>query len=131
MNVLITLPKGLIGEILSGDKKILMRKIFPKNLKIGSDGFFVVEKGTSNVRCWCRVDSARQVYITRVGSWALSRSVCVSPAYIRTAARYREPVWLCDLGRVRALSEVTIDDLIIERNPRSFCYCHLSYGESF
>ena len=56
MNVLITLPKHLLDKIISGEKKYEMRKCFPKNIKLGKDGFFVVEKGTNEVKCWCRVD---------------------------------------------------------------------------
>ena len=63
MNILITLSKELINEILSGNKKFEMRKCIPKNLKIGEDGFFVVEKGTDLIRCWCRVDSIIEGYI--------------------------------------------------------------------
>ena len=58
MNILITLPKDLIEKIISGEKVYEMRKCLPKNMTIGVDGFFVVEKGTSDVRCWCRVDKA-------------------------------------------------------------------------
>jgi len=46
MNILITLPKNLLEKILSGEKKYEMRKCLPKNMKLGEDGFFVVEKGT-------------------------------------------------------------------------------------
>lgn len=63
MNILITLPKHLIDKILSGEKEFEMRKCLPKKMKIGEDGFFVVEKGTDNVRCWCRVDEVRETYI--------------------------------------------------------------------
>ena len=58
MNILITLPKDLLEKIISGEKKFEMRKCLPKNMRIGEDGFFVVEKGSDEVRCWCRVDKA-------------------------------------------------------------------------
>ena len=63
MNILITLPKNLLEDILNGKKKYEMRKCFPKQMRIGKDGFFVVEKGTDNVRCWCRVDEVEETYI--------------------------------------------------------------------
>lgn len=44
MNILITLPKELITEILSGNKKFEMRKCLPKNLKIGRTGFSLLRK---------------------------------------------------------------------------------------
>jgi hypothetical protein len=44
MNILITLPKNLLAKILSGEKRYEMRKSLPKNMKVGEDGFFVVEK---------------------------------------------------------------------------------------
>lgn len=56
MNILITLPEHLIDSIIRGEKLYEMRKSLPKFMKIGEDGFFAVEKGTNNVRCWCRVD---------------------------------------------------------------------------
>ena len=61
MNILITLPKHLLEKITSGEKQFEMRKTLPRHMKIGKDGFFVVEKGTDEVRCWCRVDEAREV----------------------------------------------------------------------
>ena len=63
MNILITLPKNLLEKIISGEKEFEMRKCLPKHMKIGEDGFFVVEKGTDDVRCWCRVDDVRETYI--------------------------------------------------------------------
>ena len=44
MNILITLPKDLLEKIISGEKEFEMRKCLPKHMKIGEDGFFVVEK---------------------------------------------------------------------------------------
>lgn len=65
MNILITLPKDLIAKIVSGEKRYEMRKCLPKHMKIKEDGFFVVEKGTDEVRCWCRIDDVKDTYIDR------------------------------------------------------------------
>lgn len=50
MNIMITLPRDLIDKIISGEKLFEMRKCRPTNVNIGEDGFFVVEKGTNEVR---------------------------------------------------------------------------------
>ena len=68
MNILITLPKHLIDKIISGEKKFEMRKCLPKNMRLGEDGFFVVEKGTNEVRCWCRVDKCLKGYMTELSA---------------------------------------------------------------
>ena len=61
MNVVITLPKQLIIAIIGGTKTFEMRKCRPKHMKVGVDGFFVVEKGTKRIHCWCRVDEIQTV----------------------------------------------------------------------
>lgn len=82
MNVLITLPKHLLEKIVSGKKQFEMRKTLPRHMNIGEDGFFVVEKGTDEVRCWCRVDQARKVVMTEKLAIEYSRLLGVTPEYV-------------------------------------------------
>lgn len=131
MNVLITLPKELIDKILCGHKKFEMRKSFPVGLKLGTDGFFVVEKGAHDVRCWCRVDFVMIRNIDPIEADNLSWDLCVSAEYIRNYARDGKPVLLWGIGRVIEFNSVTIENLLIKKNPQSFCYCPFSYGENF
>ena len=130
MNILITLPKNLIDKIISGEKVYEMRKSLPKMMKIGEDGFFAVEKGTSNVRCWCRVDDARETYIDSYSvSWYVSR-LCVDEDYIRKYAGVQK-VYMWKIGKVKELSNLDRNSLFVDKNPQQFAYCPLSYGESY
>ena len=87
MNILITLPKHLIEHIIKGDKKFEMRRSIPKNLIIGQDGFFAVEKGTCNVRCWCRVDSIDEANIDDNSASLFVSRLCVDESFIRKYAK--------------------------------------------
>lgn len=130
MNILITLPKHLIDSIISGEKLYEMRKSVPKLMKVGEDGFFAVEKGTSNVRCWCRVDSICETFIDHYSaSWLVSR-LCVNEEYIeKYAADKRVCLW--KIGKVIELSDLDRSSLFVDKNPQQFEYCPLSYGESY
>ena len=128
MNILITLPKNLLDKIISGEKKFEMRKCLPKYMNICEDGFFVVEKGTDDVRCWCRVDEVRETYIDHnIAGWFAPR-LCVSEEYIE---KYGKKVYLWRIGKVIALECLKRDSLIVDRNPQQFAYCPLSHGESY
>lgn len=130
MNILITLPKHLIDAILKGEKLYEMRKSCPKNLIIGQDGFFAVEKGTSDVRCWCRVDDIRETFIDHYSaSWYVSR-LCVNEEYIKRYAAGKK-VYLWKIGKVMELSDLDRGSLFVDKNPQSYAYCPLSYGESY
>lgn len=131
MNVLITLPQDLIKSIISGDKTFEMRKCKPKMMKVGEDGFFVVEKGTDEVRCWCRVDQAREVVMTEQLAIEYSRFLCVTPEFVINYAPAGTKVYLWGIGKVKKLQDLCRDSLIVGKNPQSFAYCPLSYGESY
>lgn len=130
MNILITLPNDLIEKIISGDKKFEMRKCLPKLMKIGEDGFFVVEKGTNDVRCWCRVDEVRETSIDHYSAGRFASRLCVSEEYIKNYAN-REKVYLWKIGKVIVIECLKRDSLIVDRNPQQYAYCPLSYGESY
>lgn len=131
MNILITLPKHLLDKIISGEKKYEMRKCLPKNMKLGEDGFFVVEKGTDIVRCWCRLDQAIEVIMTEHLAIEYSRSLCVTPQYVINYAPAGTKVYLWAIGKLIKFQDLRRNSLIVDRNPQSFYYCSLSYGESF
>lgn len=130
MNILITLPKNLLEDILNGKKKYEMRKCIPKQMRIGEDGFFVVEKGTDNVRCWCRVDEVREANINYFSGKMLAPKLCVSEEYIIRYAKGKK-VYLWKIGKVIMIEYLKRQSLIIDRNPQQFAYCPLSYGESY
>lgn len=133
MNVVITLPKQLILAIIEGRKTFEMRKCRPKHMKVGVDGFFVVEKGTKKVRCWCRVDEIQSVsnlcFLTRETRKKLAVSIDDVDAY-RSNAKF---IYLWRIGKVKRFEDgaVTLEDLVVDRAPQSFAYCPLSFGESF
>ena len=130
MNILITLPKDLLKNIINGKKRFEMRKCIPKNMKIGEDGFFVVEKGTDNVRCWCRVDEIREESINYFNVKRLAHLLCVSENYIIQYAK-DEKVYLWKIGKVIMLEDLKRHSLFVDKNPQQFAYCNLSYGESY
>ena len=130
MNILITLPKLLLDKILSGEKKYEMRKSLPKNMRLGVDGFFVVEKGTDKVRCWCRVDVVYKTDMNQECACWLTSQLCVSSEYIDKYANNKK-VYLWKIAKVVKLQGLCRDSLMIDKNPQQFAYCPLSYGESF
>lgn len=130
MNILITLPKNLLDNIINGRKKFEMRKCLPKNMKIGEDGFFVVEKGTDDVRCWCRVDEVKETSVNYFSAKMLAHCLCVSEEYIVKYAK-DEKVYLWKIGKVIVLEDLKRDSLVVDRNPQQFAYCPLSYEESY
>lgn len=130
MNVLITLPKKLIDAIISGDKRYEMRKCIPKNMTLGEDGFFVVEKGTDIIRCWCRVDKITGTYVDNYSiDWFVSR-LCVPADFIEKYASGRI-VYLWSISKVIVLKDLCRDSLFVDKNPQQFAYCPLSYGQSY
>lgn len=133
MNILITLPKNLIDKILSGEKKYEIRKCLPKQMEIGEDGFFVVEKGTDDVRCWCRVDHAIPAIMNEFNADRLSKDLCVTPQFILDYAPTGKSVYLWEIGKVIAFEfdSVKRDSLCVDKNPQQFAYTPLSSGESF
>ena len=131
MNILITLPKHLIEKIMSGEKKFEMRKCLPKNMKIGEDGFFVVEKGTNEVRCWCRVDRCIEFSMTAIAAIQYAGLLGVSPEFVLNYAPIGTKVYMWEVSKVIKLQDLCRNSLFIDKNPQQFAYCPLSYGESY
>lgn len=130
MNVLITLPKRLIDSIIRGEKIYEMRKSIPRSMSIGMDGFFAVEKGTSNVRCWCRVDRVHETYINHYNATWFSWYLCVDDYYVEKYAADKK-VYMWEIGKVIEISDLDRGSLFVDKNPQQFAYCPLSLGESY
>lgn len=133
MNVVITLPINLIRAIKKGRKTLEMRKSFPRLLTVGEDGFFVVEKGSNKIHCWCRVDN-----IQKVSSWIqlsenTCRSLAISQRYIDNYRSGTQFIYLWRIGKVINFEDgaVALNDLYVGKAPQSFAYCPCSYGESY
>ncbi len=131
MNILITLPKHLIEKIISGEKKFEMRKCLPKNMKLGEDGFFIVEKGTNEVKCWCRVDLVVEVTMNELVAMHYADVLGVSPEFILNYAPVGTKVYLWEIGDKKVFCGLKRDSLLVDKNPQQFAYCPISYGESF
>lgn len=131
MNILITLPKVLIEKIISGEKKFEMRKVLPKQMIIGVDGFFCVEKGTDEIKCWCRVDEIRKHVMTEAIATKYHKYLCVSPQFILDYAPVGTKVYLWGIGKVIKFEILYREFLLVDKNPQQFAYCPLSRGESF
>ena len=130
MNIIITLPTHLLTKIISGEKVYEMRKCIPNLMRIGEDGFFVVEKGTDDVRCWCRVDEVLNTYIDHNEAEIFASRLCVSPDYIEKYANGKM-IYLWKIGKVIAFDSLKRESLYVDRNPQQFAYCPLSYGQSY
>lgn len=131
MNILITLPKYFLDKIISGEKIYEMRKCVPNNFRLGEDGFFVVEKGTDQVKCWCRVDNVFPMRINEDTAHLWCDDLCVTSEFILNYAPKAKYVWLWEIGKVVLLKNLCRDSLQVERNPLLFAYCPRSYGEPF
>lgn len=122
MNVLITLPRHLLDKILAGEKLFEMRKSVPRKMVIGQEGFFVVEKGTDQVRCWCRVDEIIECRMTEIKAAVLSSSLCVSPEFIINYAPVGKKVFLWHIDIVIQLHGISRTLLLGDTNPQSYAY---------
>lgn len=128
MNVVITLPKDLLEMIISGKKKYEMRKCMPNHLRLGIDGFYVVEKGTDNIRCWCRVDEFVDIYFDYYNVKWFRPHICVPERYIMDYAKGKR-VCLWKIGKVHSFKYKKLRDLAVDRNPQQFSYTPFSYGD--
>lgn len=133
MNVLITLPKHLIDEIISGNKKYEMRLAKPIQMKLGEDGFFCVEKGTKWIRCWCKVDTILELNTQGFDYDRWAKDLAVSPQFIKGYVGWRKKAYLWHIDKVIVFEDESLcrDSLYVDRNPQQFAYCPLSYGESY
>lgn len=131
MNILVTLPKHLLDKIISGEKKFEMRKCLPKNMKLGEDGFFVVEKGTDEVRCWCRVDLVVEVTMNALVAVQYAGVLGVSPEFVLNYAPIGTKVYMWEVSKVVKIQNLCRNSLFVDKNPQQFAYCPLSYGESY
>lgn len=130
MNILITLPKDLLEIIISGEKKFEIRKCLPRHMKFGRDGFFVVEKGTDDVRCWCRVDGWMCTFVDFYSPQWWARRTCVPMEDLEKYANGKQ-VYLWEIGKVKIFENLKRNELFIDRNPLQFAYCPFSCGESY
>lgn len=129
MNVVLTLPKHLIANLISGNKRIEMRKSFPIHFNIGIDGFFACEKGTTEIKCWCRIDRIEKVQdISRVPS-EMQTSICVSEDYIKRYAQNKK-IYFWHIGK--CIEFTTPLDLHrnfnLKRAPQSYAYAPSKYN---
>lgn len=131
MNIMITLSKNLLEKIISGEKKYEMRKSLPKGMRIGVDGFFVVEKGTNDIKCWCRVDRVERTFIDHYSADWFATRLCVPEKYVENYASPNRVLYLWEIGKVITYTNLKRKALFVHRNPQQFTYCPLSYGESY
>ena len=133
MNVLITLPKNLIDAIISGEKTFEMRSVKPQLMECSEDGFFCVEKGTDNVRCWCQCDYTLKLDADEVlyGFW--SERLAVDVGYVKLYCSNKRMVYMWHIAEVVEFhgSGIKRDELYVDRNPQQFAYCPLSYGRTY
>ena len=94
-------------------------------MKIGEDGFFVVEKDTNNVRCWCRVDKVKTIDTSLINKIAegLSKDLCVTPQYVIDYACSGKNVCLWEIGKVAEFQGLIRSYLLASKNPQQFAYC--------
>ena len=133
MNVLITLPKHLIDAIVSGKKTFEMRSVKPHMMKCNEDGFFCVEKGTDNVRCWCQCDYTMKLDADEVCPSCWTDRLMVDAEYLAKYCVNKRTVYMWHIAEVVEFEGGGIkrDELYVDRNPQLFAYCPLSFGRSY
>lgn len=133
MNVLITLPKHLIDAIVSGKKTFEMRAVKPHLMKCSEDGFFCVEKGTDNVRCWCQCDYTLKLDPDEVCPSCWAERLMVDDKYLEDYCANKRTVYMWHIAEVVEFKGGGIkrDELYVDRNPQQFAYCPLSFGRSY
>lgn len=137
MNIAITLPKRFADAIIDGSKIIEMRKTYPRNCQAGVDGFFVIEKGTDNIICWCQVSEFYRMNTSldcliemQYEIWG--SQICVSWREFYDYCKKSSEVYLWFIDKIKVFDKpLHKEDLVINKNPQSFCYTPLSYGESY
>ena len=132
MNIVITLPNYLIEAIREGRKQYELRLCAPIQFNQSCDGFFVVEKGSSNVVCWCRVDD---IFSTCDENWICEEfadTLAVPEDWIRKYLKGR-PAFLWHIKEAHFFEKPLSlqNDLYVDRNPQSFAYCPFSHGRSY
>lgn len=133
MNIVITLPPELIKAIIERRKVIELRKVKPRLMNLGKDGFFCVEKGTEFIRCWCRVDDIDTLNGESIKPDELASKAAVSEEFVKEYTQYCRFLYCWHIAKVIVFEEdsLVISSLFVERNPQQFAYCPFSYGESY
>ena len=133
MNIVITLPAHLSKAIMEGRKKCEMRRCCPKLFNLGHDGFFVVEKGTKNVVCWCKVKRFVEINTSSMDVGVMADSLCVNEDFIRQYIGGRKKVFLWEIEKCFTFRTPLHlwKDLAVNKAPQSFCYAPLSHGVSY
>lgn len=125
MDIAITLPRSLWNKIVSGEKAIELRKVFPKHFNAWRDRVYVVIKGLTvvvgyfYVECFmatspsCLMDS--RVWIEMIG---------VSKDWISDYVKGSELVYLWFIDKVVSFhGEADRNfDMRLKNNPQCFTY---------
>ena len=124
MNVLITLPAGLIKEISKNRKWYEIRPCFPLNYNRIHNRIFVVEKGTNQIRLSFR--SPRFIKIeNRSEAWRkFGNYLGVSINFYFKFTKSKKNIYLWPITNLILYDDgcLTTTEIGIRRNPQSFCY---------
>lgn len=132
MNVLITLPSGIIKEISENRKWYEIRTRFPLNYDPLRDRIFVVEKGTNQIRLsFC---SPAFVGIeNRSKTWKIFGDFLgVSKKFYFKYTKSKKNLCLWPITDLKVYDDgcLTTTDIGIRHNPQSFCYFQHSKKKS-
>ena len=124
MDILITLPKYLIEKIWNGEKKVEVRKNFPRQFDPIENAVFVVEKGTKNV-CMCFTIAACYTYCNQDEAWDdFGDKICVPKDWFYNYAKGTKLIYIWYI-RDRYIFPRPLDlqmDYGIKHAPQSYCY---------
>lgn len=131
MNIIITLPKEIIADILNGHKTIELRKTYPMHFRENLDWVYVVTKGKTTVQLAFQITGFSQTsYFEQVWNFYGNR-LGITYDWFAKYTKNAPYVFLWHIGPI-AIAEKPIplyDIKSFVKNPRSYVYCDKPLAE--
>lgn len=126
MNVLITLPSGLIKEISEYRKWYEIRPCIPLKYDPFHDRIFVVEKRSNQIRLSFRSFAFFEIE-NRSKTWReFGNFLGVSAQFYFKYTKSKKKLYLWPITHLKVYDDgcLTTTEIGIRHNPQSFCYFH-------
>ena len=131
MNVAITLPRNLIQDIKTHQKRYELRKKVPVWFDNREDYVAVVEKGTKRCPLLLKISSFEYYSTETIRAWLpyWAEKLCVPQKWLEDYIKGEESVFLWRIGAAHETPhpETTYARLKLKRNPQSYVYIKSKY----